>query len=395
MLLPCIDSYSSKLCEAVLIRNGVDARLVPVYEESILTSLSTNTGQCLPVNIVLHCCIDYIRKENIDPAECVIWMLDSSLACNIKMYPYFIKSSLESLGNGFENIEVYPGNLSFSDISLRASSEAYFAYMFGGMIRKIACKIRPYEIIKGLTDSTVSESIKILYNAFLGPKPLEQALRRVISMFQKIKTIQESRPKIALFGDIYVRDNDVVNRNIIKTIEDAGGEAVTTTLSDFVKMVADPYTKRWFRMGLYKNAIQTKMMLSYMSMQEGKYMDMFNEILQEEPQDYSVDTKELYSKYNIKIEHSGESSDNIIKTFLLKKYHPDISLFVALKPIFCCAGLVTEAMSSTIEQITGVPVVTLTYDGTSKTVNEQIIPHIMYLKRNQNRNDSQLQYAGG
>ena len=393
MLLPCLDSYSSKLCEAVLIRNGIDARLVPVYEESILKSLSTNTGQCLPINIVLHCCVDYIRKENIDPTECVIWMMDSNIACNIKMYPYFLKSSLESFGGGLERVEVYAGGLSFSDISLRASSEAYFAFMFGGMLRRMACKIRPYETVKGLTDSTVSESMKILYNAFLGQKTLAQSLRRVITMFQKIETVPEKRPKIAIFGDIYVRDNDAVNGDIIKTIEEAGGEAITMALSDFAKMIADPYTKRWLRMGFYKNAIQTKMMLSYVSMYEQKYMTMFNEILQEKSQEYSIDTKELFAKYNIKLEHSGESADNIIKTFLLKKNYPDIALFVCLKPIFCCAGLVTEAMSSSIEQITGVPVVTITYDGTSKPVNKKIIPYIMYLKRDENHKKPSQHYA--
>ena len=207
-------------------------------------------------------------------------------------------------------------------------------------------------------------------------------------MFKKIETVVESRPKVAIFGDIYVRDNDVVNKNIIKTIEESGGEAVTMPMSDFAKMIADPYTKRWFRMGLYRNAIQTRMMLSYISIQERKYVNIFNEVLQEEPQEYYVDTKELFDKYNIKLEHSGESSDNIVKTYILKKNNPDIALFIALKPIFCCAGLVTEAMSTTIEDITGVPVVTLTYDGTTKSINQKIIPHIMYLKRNKDNSDA-------
>ena len=41
-------------------------------------------------------------------------------------------------------------------------------------------------------------------------------------------------------------------------------------------------------------------------------------------------------------------------------------------------GLVTEAMTTHIEQYTGVPVVTLTYDGTSRNINEKIRPYIKY-----------------
>jgi len=38
-------------------------------------------------------------------------------------------------------------------------------------------------------------------------------------------------------------------------------------------------------------------------------------------------------------------------------------------------------MSDTIKEVTGVPVITLTYDGTSKPVNESIIPYITYLRK--------------
>jgi hypothetical protein len=58
--------------------------------------------------------------------------------------------------------------------------------------------------------------------------------------------------------------------------------------------------------------------------------------------------------------------------------HPDISLFVQTNPAFCCAGLVTEAMAARIEEYTGVPVVTLNYDGTGKNINSRISPYIRF-----------------
>jgi len=42
--------------------------------------------------------------------------------------------------------------------------------------------------------------------------------------------------------------------------------------------------------------------------------------------------------------------------------------------------LVTEAMTSRIEEITGVPVVTIEYDGTTEFKNEGIIPYLKYRK---------------
>ena len=56
--------------------------------------------------------------------------------------------------------------------------------------------------------------------------------------------------------------------------------------------------------------------------------------------------------------------------------YPDVSLFVQTNPSFCCAALVTEAMTRQIRKMTGVPIVTITYDGTSDRMNDAIVPYI-------------------
>jgi len=56
--------------------------------------------------------------------------------------------------------------------------------------------------------------------------------------------------------------------------------------------------------------------------------------------------------------------------------YPEISLFAQTNPSFCCPALVTEAMTKKIRELTGVPIVTLTYDGTSDQMNDAIVPYI-------------------
>ena len=55
-------------------------------------------------------------------------------------------------------------------------------------------------------------------------------------------------------------------------------------------------------------------------------------------------------------------------------------LFVQTNPAFCCPALVTEAMTRRIKQVTGVPVVTVTYDGTSESKNDIILPYLVAAK---------------
>ena len=111
---------------------------------------------------------------------------------------------------------------------------------------------------------------------------------------------------------------------------------------------------------------------------EKSYFKHFNEILDESRVDWNFDYKHVLDYFHVKIDHTGESADNLINIFSLKRHYPDIRLFIQTNPAFCCAGLITEAMISRIEKFTGVPVVTLNYDGTNKNQNEKIIPYLKY-----------------
>ncbi len=73
--------------------------------------------------------------------------------------------------------------------------------------------------------------------------------------------------------------------------------------------------------------------------------------------------------------------DNILKIHYIKKHHPEVALFVQASPAFCCPALITEAMAAEIERQTGVPVVSITYDGTGGSKNDVIIPYLKYPRR--------------
>ena len=182
LLLPDFDPLNSKLVEAVFIKEGIDTRMVPLTEKFIRRGLRTNSGQCLPVNLIAQSYMDYIEENILDPAQTVGWCFESHVACNIRMYPQMIKGIMETAGRGMEKVEVYVGSLSLGDISMQASIEAYFAHMFGGMLRKIGCKIRPYEKEKGITDKVIAQSMNILYNTFLGGRSKDDDLAKVISL---------------------------------------------------------------------------------------------------------------------------------------------------------------------------------------------------------------------
>lgn len=382
LLFPCFDPINSKLLEAVFIREGIDARMAPLTEKTIQRGLRTNTGQCLPVNIIAQSYMDYIEENLLDPAQTIGWCFDSHVACNIRLYPQLIKGIMEAAGHGMENVEMYVGTIALSDISMQASIDAYFAHMFGGMLRKIGCKIRPYEKEKGITDKIIAQSVSLLYNTFLGGRNKDEDLARVISLFKKIETFGGHRPKVAIFGDLYARDNDIFNQDLIHCIEDCGGEVITTPFNEFARIIAAPYMRRWFLEGEFMDVLYAKTLITLVNQLEKSYYRIFNEILNEETHPKpDLDYKKTYDHFHLTVHHYGESADNLLKIAALMVHHPDLSLFVQTNPAFCCAGLVTEAMAARIEEHTGVPIVTLNYDGTGKNINSKIRPYIKYPRR--------------
>lgn len=382
LLFPCIDPLSSRLIEAVFVRAGIDARMVPLTEKIIQRGLRTNQGQCLPVNLIAQSYIDYVEENLLDPAQTAAWCFESHVACNIRMYPQLIKSMFEASGNGLEKVSVYIGKLSMADISVQSSIEGYFAYMFGGMLRKIVCMIRPYEKENGLTDRIAAQALNIFYNMLLVGRNKDDDLAKVINLFKKIETVPSKRPKVAVFGDMYARDNDVFNQGLFSCIEDYGGEVVTTPFNEFAKLIANPYIKRWFWEGEYVDAIMAKSMIALVSQLEKSYYRQFNELLCESMLDTNLDYDKIRDAFAIKVQHFGESADNLYKIIAKLRQCPDISLFVQANPSFCCAGLITEAMASIIEEVTGIPVVTLNYDGTGKNINQKLRPYIKFPRRN-------------
>ncbi|MFO7557511.1 MAG: acyl-CoA dehydratase activase [Desulfobacterales bacterium] len=395
LLIPNWDSISLRFLTAAFQKEGIDARLLDENEVCIQKSLRYNTGQCIPLNIIAQEFIDYVENHDLDPAKTMLWMIKSSMACNLALFPYHLKNIFQTYGHRMEKAGVFAGELSFMDISMKLPLNTYFAYMFGGLIRKVGCKIRPYEKNKGETDRVIENNIDILIDAFRGNRSKNDALEEVIGNFEWITLRSEPmrRPKVAIFGDLYVRDNEVMNQNLIHYIEENGGEVVVTPFSSHMKMIAKPYLQKWFREGLYFSALSHRTLIAALKQLEKTYERYFERILKEPKPAYDESPEKILSEYNMIIENSGESLENVLKIFYTKKHYPDISLFVQTSPAFCCPSLVTEAMAGEIERKIGVPIVSITYDGTGGNKNDAIIPYLKFPRttlQDRKRRTSQL-----
>jgi predicted CoA-substrate-specific enzyme activase len=381
LLLPNWDSLSCRFLSATLIREGIDARMLDETDSVIQKSMRHNTGQCIPINAIAQEVIEYIETQRLHPEHTALWMFHSEISCNVKMYPYYIKSILEAHGKGFEKTEIYVGDVTFTDFGPMVSLNIYYAYLFAGMLRKLVCRIRPYEVNKGETDRVLAECAQVVYGSIISGADRENTAKRIVELFSKIERTNEDRPKVAIFGDMYTRDNDVMNQNLVRTIEDAGGEVISTSYTEYIRMIASPYFRRWFSEGKYGEVVTGETIMAIISRIDRKYFKIFEPLLGVSYPEFDMPVEDLVAPYNVTVQHTGESLDNLIKIAYLLRHYPDISLFVQASPAFCCPSLVTEAMIRDIERITGVPVVPVVYDGTGSFKNDIVVPYIKFPRR--------------
>jgi predicted CoA-substrate-specific enzyme activase len=379
ILFPNWDPLSLPLIVASLRKRGMDARLLEASEASIRRATRHNTGQCTPLNIIAQDFMEFVERHDLDPGRSVLWTPASSIACNIRLYPHHIRTILETHGRGFEESEVYTGAISLQDISATLPFDVYLAYMFGGFIRRIGCRTRPYEVVSGETDRAISLGIAELASAFEEGASKEEALAKVVSRFEGIRCAAGvGRPEVAIFGDMYARDNDVLNQDLVHFIEAHGGEVITTPYTSYVKMVVRPYYWKWFLEGKYMNVLSTRALMAAVTPLERKYFPYFEHVLGEAEPAYDASPQAILGEYGVRMEHTGESMDNLLKIFYTTHHHPEVALLVQASPAFCCPSLVTEAMARRIEETTGVPIVSVTYDGSGGCKNDVVLPYLQY-----------------
>lgn len=375
VLFPRWDGMTNRLLVAALRSRGIDTRLLPEDQITIQRAMRTNSGQCIPVNIIAEECLDYVRDHALDPERTVLWMPKAKWACNIPLYPHHIKSLFDAAG---VPIGVYSGDFTMRDISISATYDAYFAYLFGGMLRRLGCMIRPYETTVGESNRIIAESMAYLDDVFSSGSSKSDAWEEVVRRLLAVeRDTSKRRPEVAIFGDLYVRDNDTANQNLLETIEQAGGEVVTTPYSDYVKVIANSHFRKLWR---NRELIQwgtLRAVHAVLTTVERRFYRPLSDIMPNGPDDVSMQNIDAeLAEFGMRTEQSGESVENVLKIFHILRHHPNVALFVQASPAFCCPSLVTEALASRVQRLTGVPVVSVTYDGTGTFQNEIIVPYL-------------------
>jgi predicted nucleotide-binding protein (sugar kinase/HSP70/actin superfamily) len=396
-------TYHARVFAAIFRNFGVEAEVLPRSKDRdlFLARRYVNGNECLPLIQNVQDFLDYLFTNGhvTDLEKTVFFQGWACGPCRYGLYAPAQSLIINRAGFGERRI----CSVKYDDAVKRFGSK-FIVGVYDGMVAmdilyKMLHTTRPYELVEGASEAVFKEySAKlchILENyRFSLPRllsrkhlhPIESLLEEAAQKFSQVPRSQEKRPLILVGGEWYVRLDDRCNQEIIRKIEQEGGEVSLapaselfsyTVLINYLEAAAAYELNRNWKQYLQKVAFGLALRLAHR--EEKLLFRAAREVLagMEEP---SAEEIKHYAREYVSEHYGGEPPMTIGRTCALaRKIDVDGAVFVA--PFTCMPGSLVEAQMSAMREELGFPMVTIYYDGKESANREEFIRSLVFQAR--------------
>jgi len=234
---------------------GVEAEVLPeTDEEAISLGRKYVSGkECYPFAVTTGDMLKKVLSPGFDSKGSAFFMPSGTGPCRFGQYNVMQRMILDRVGFGRvpifapnQDVEFYKElGMVGGDFS-RRSWEGVIAI---DLLTKCLHETRPYEKRKGEADAAYKRGLETLARALSrsngsGPD-LTSVLSGIRKDFEEIGRGKEKKPLIGIVGEIFVRSNRFSNENLVRQVEELGGEAWLAPIDEWI------YYVNW---GAFKNA---------------------------------------------------------------------------------------------------------------------------------------------
>ncbi len=241
-------SFGASRCFAAALRgHGLDAHPFPASDERTLElgARYTSGDECFPQRITLGDALKVVTESGLSPDRLAFFMPGAPGPCRFGQYAPFLRRTLDQIGAQDVMILSPASGSGYDELSNHGPGlqrSAWRGLAAADVLRKALLRTRPYEIEAGdcdsLYDDTISEICAVLENPATGQRRQTAALRKVMKRaarrFETVPRRLEQRLLIGVVGEIFCRLNTFSNEDVIRSIEDRGGEAWIADICEWV-----------------------------------------------------------------------------------------------------------------------------------------------------------------
>jgi predicted nucleotide-binding protein (sugar kinase/HSP70/actin superfamily) len=349
-----------------------------------LGSKVTSGDECYPQKITMG---DFLRIIEDEGRDNVAFLMPSSNGpCRFGQYLHLIRSKFNELG--YSDVPVISitsgdGYSSIGDYSQDLVRTAWRAVLAQDILMKLLLKTRPYEREKGASDAVYQQSLEDVGEAvsLQGVSHKERlaaivpAMVRARDRFRAVPADYDaSRPLVGVVGEIFCRQNTFSNFDLIRVVEEQGGECWLSDIGEWVWYTDDEQRRRLIDDGrrLSKDGvirvIKNKIMRRDEHAMYGPFHDDF--VGYEEPADVR-DVLQMSFPY---LPYTGALGEMVLSSGkAIYLYEKGADGIIDISPFTCMNGIVTEAVYPRLaKDLDDMPIRTFYFDGTQGDLERDV-----------------------
>lgn len=386
LFVPPMDPLGARLLAAVFRSAGYEAVVLEENAETLALGLKhTAGGECVPCPLTVGALVKAMEQRRLPPDRVSFFMPTACGPCRFGQYSKLDQLIFEK--QGWEGIRILSPSAenAYAGLENEARMRLWHAAVVGDILRKLSMRRRPYEQRAGETDEVIEQGLRHMEKAFeqkeLGP--VSGLLAAVVDEVARIPARRETRPLVGVVGEIYVRCDPFINGHVCRRIEELGGEAWLSPISEWILYTNHLQSLLWRETGGFKARWkQAQVWLEknfFFEKWEHQYQEIADPVLHDRREHPIATVLEEGSKY-VPWQFEGESILTLGRASLFLR-RDGARAVVNASPMFCMPGTITTSIFPQMERETGKPILCLFYDG-SGDPNQALVPVMHYLRDN-------------
>jgi len=362
--MPALHPISARLLASVFRHHGYEAEVLPLEDGASfeIGRRVTRGSECLPTCSTIGRFLKTMEEQELDPSRQTFFMATASGPCRFGQYELLHRMVLDQAG--YHDVAIIsPSSMnSYQGLNESLRRMAWKGVLISDLLYKARCKTAPYESEPGAADAALEIATRAFERAIEKGEPLPELLASRIADFARIPRRAVDKPLVGIVGEIYVRCNPFTNENLVRAIEEYGGEAWLAPVSE------------WFLYTTQKQAWLASEGLNGLaargvSVLKNRFVTKAEEMWYETAGPFLADRHEPSMKKVLKagMEHlplnfEGEAIITVGRAVLFARQNVDMVVNAA--PFGCMPGTLTTAILRGLQEQLGIPVVGMFYDGT-------------------------------
>jgi len=198
--------------------------------------------ECFPCIVTTGDLVRLMNRPDIDAKQAAFFMPSVAGGCRFGYYNQWQRLVLDELG--FSDVPIFSPNQSrgLYETLDAGAGERFFRLAWQGMVaidllEKALHHVRPGELTRGETDRIYLEHRQLMIAALEQGNDLEPVMHSARAAFATIPTRHHGQPWIGIIGEVFVRTHIFSNQDLIRRVEELGGRAWLSPLTEWLYYV--------------------------------------------------------------------------------------------------------------------------------------------------------------